>query len=308
MRIVASRPAWSRRRLPRQWLTAYSFILPFALLFLLFFLVPIGFAFVQSLHQSKRSGLGLEAPRELFTGLANYTLAWHDHTFFDGIGRVLLYGAVNIPLILGLALVFALALDSATLRFKRFFRLAFFLPYAVPGVIAALLWGFLYDPSLSPIVQGFAHTRLGAPDFLGPQSVLWSINNISVWEWTGYNMIILYAALQAIPQELYEAARIDGATDWAIAWRVKVPMIAPALVLVFLFSIIGTLQLFNEPQVLATISHSISSSYTPNLYSYTTAFAKGNYDYAATLAVVLAVITFILSFGFLRLTRNQSGV
>ncbi len=144
-------------------------------------------------------------------------------------------------------------------------------------------------------------------DFLGAGIVLWSIANIATWGWTGYNMLIIFAALQAIPGEMYESARIDGATGLSIAWNMKIPLVASALVLTGIFSIIGTLQLFNELQAFTSIPPAISSSYTPNLYAYNIAFGNNNY-YAAAVSVVLAVVTCILSFGFLRVTRRQSGV
>jgi multiple sugar transport system permease protein len=240
--------------------------------------------------------------------LNNYLQVIHDPDFFTGVGRVLLYGIVQVPIMLGLALLLALLLDSTVVRFKPFFRLAFFVPYAIPGIIAALLWGYLYDPGLSPIVKGVSALGLGTPDFLGAQTVLWSIANIVTWTYTGYNMLIIFAALQAIPTELYESARLDGASGWRIAWYIKIPLAAPALILTFIFSIIGTLQLFNEAQVLSTISNNISTSYTPNLYDYYTAFGNNNYYYAAAIAVMLALVTCVLSFGFLRVTRRLSGV
>lgn len=299
-RVMAS----TRRRA----LTPYLFSLPFSIFFLAFFIVPIFYAIDQSLYRSQRNGLGLGPATVAFNGLGNYVDVFHDPDFYSGIGRVLLYGIVQVPVMLGLALLLALLLDSASARFKSFFRLAFFVPYAIPGIVAAVLWGYLYDPQLSPIVKGIASLGLGTPDFLGANSVLWSIANIATWAWTGYNMLIIFAALQAIPTEIYESARLDGCSGWGIAWYIKIPLVAPALVLTCIFSIIGTLQLFNEPQVLKAISNNISSSYTPNLYAYYTAFGNNNYYYAATLAVVLALVTFVLSFGFLRVTQRQSGV
>jgi len=289
-------------------LTPYLFFLPFGLLFLLFFIAPILYAIYESLFRSQRSGLGLGAPTINFNGLSNYLQVIHDPDFFAGVGRVLLFGIVQVPIMLGLALLLALLLDSTVVRFKPFFRLAFFVPYAIPGIIAALLWGYLYDPGLSPIVKGVSALGLGTPDFLGVQTVLWSIANIVTWAWTGYNMLIIFAALQAIPTELYESARIDGASGWRIAWRIKIPLVTPALILTCIFSIIGTLQLFNEPQVLSTISNNIPTSYTPNFYAYYTAFGNNNYYYGAAIAVVLALVTFVLSFGFLRITQRQAGV
>ena len=118
-------------------------------------------------------------------GLGNYLDVVTDPKFYQGIGRVLLYGIVQVPVMLILALILALLLDSAVVRFKAFFRLAFFVPYAVPGIIAALLWGYLYDPQLSPIVQVLQGLHLPAPDFLGFYTVLWSIANLATWAWTG---------------------------------------------------------------------------------------------------------------------------
>jgi multiple sugar transport system permease protein len=272
------------------------------------FVAPILFAMYQSLFRTQRSGLGLSAPTIKFNALNNYQQVIHDPNFWASVGRVLLYGAVQVPIMLGLALLLALLLDSRIVRFKPFFRLAFFVPYAIPGIVAALLWGYLYDPELSPIVKGVRGLGLGTPDFLAPQTVLWSIANIVTWAWTGYNMLIIFAALQAIPPDLYEAARLDGASGWQIAWRIKIPLAAPALILTCIFSIIGTLQLFNEPQVLTNVSNNISPSYTPNVYAYNTAFGNNNYYYGATIAVVLALVTCALSFGFLHVTREQAGV
>jgi multiple sugar transport system permease protein len=232
---------------------------------------------------------------------------FHDAGFFAGVGRVLLYGIVQVPVMLILALVLALLLDSQVVRGKAFFRLAFFVPYAIPGIIAALLWGYLYDPSLSPIVKAFQGLGL-SPDFLGRGTILWSIANIATWAWAGYNMLIIFAALQAIPTEIYESARLDGCSGFRIAWYIKIPLVAPALILTCIFSIIGTLQLFNEPSVLQAISNNIPSSFTPNLYAYYTAFGNNNYYYAAALSVLLALVTCVLSFGFLRVTQRQSGV
>ena len=296
------------RAFQRRAVTPYLFILPFGLLFLLFFIVPILYALYQSLFRSQRSGLGLGAATVSFNGLGNYADALHDINFYTGVGRVLLYGIVQIPVMLGLALLLALLLDSTVVRFKSFFRVAFFVPFAIPGIIAALLWGYLYDPGLSPIVKGIQAFGLSAPDFLGPGSVLWSIANIATWTYAGYNMLIIFAALQAIPTEIYESARLDGCSGVGIAWHIKIPLVAPALILTFIFSIIGTLQLFSEPQVLSTISNNISTSYTPVLYAYNVAFGNNNYYYAAALSVVLALVTFVFSFGVLRVTQRQAGV
>ena len=280
---------------------------PFGVLFALFFLLPIGYAVYQSLLKVHVSGLGLgpSSTTTVFGGLSNYAKVFSDQSFLQGVGRVLLFGVVQIPVMLVFATVLALLVDSAVVRFQRFFRLVYFLPYGIPGVIAAILWSFLYLPGLSPIVATLQHAGFGTVNFLGSNSTLWSIANIVTWEYTGYNMLIIYAALQAIPGDLYEAARLDGASEWKVATRIKLPMVSSALVLTGIFSIIGTLQLFSEPEVLRVVATNISTSYTPNLLAYTQAFITNNPNYAAAIAVVLAIGTFILSFGFLKLVQRR---
>jgi multiple sugar transport system permease protein len=305
---VPARPQRIQQALRPRALAPYLFLLPFGLLFTLFFIVPIIYALYQSLFQSQRSGLGLGAATATFNGVGNYADVVRDPNFYSSVGRVLLYGIVQVPIMLIVALLLALLLDSAVVRLKALFRVAFFVPFAIPGIIAALLWAFFYQPVFSPIVKAFQAVGLPGPDFLGPGTVLWSIANIATWTYAGYNMLIIFAALQAIPTEIYDSARVDGCTGWRLAWHVKIPLVAPALILTCIFSIVGSLQLFAEPQVLAAISNNISTSYTPVFYAYTTAFSNNNYYYAAALSVVLAVITCIFSFSVLRVTQRQAGV
>ncbi|MEV0961481.1 MULTISPECIES: carbohydrate ABC transporter permease [unclassified Streptomyces] len=300
---TAPRPAPPPPR--RRNLAPVLFLLPFFVPFVLFTLVPVGYAFYQSLLRTERTGGTFGRKTTVFAGFEQYAEVLGDPEFLGSAGRVLLFGLVQIPVMLLLALVLALLLDSTVARLKRFFRIAYFVPYGIPGVIAALMWAFLYDPRLSPIVELL--DRAGAhPDFLGSSMMLWSIGNIVTWTYTGYNMLIIYAALQAIPADIYEAARMDGASEAKIAWRIKVPILRPALILTGVFSIIGTLQLFTEPQVLRSISTSVTSTYTPNLAAYSLASAN-NYHEAAAMSVTLALATFVLSFGFLKLTGRKAG-
>lgn len=275
------------------------FVAPFALLFILFYLIPIGYAIWQSLLVVEREGTFGEA-KEVFGGLSQYVLVFQNEAFWTSVGRVLLFGIVQVPVMLGLALLFALLLDSPLLKGKKFFRLAFFVPYAVPGVIAAIMWGFLYSPNLSPFT-----VLTGNIDFLSAELVLWAIANVVTWVFVGYNMLIIYSALLAIPSEMYEAARLDGAGQFRIAWSIKIPMVRPSLVLTAILSIIGTLQLLAEPQVFRSFSSAVTSTYTPNMTIYATS-AIPNVSLAAAFSVVLALATFILSFTFLRITRRKA--
>ncbi|WP_345800527.1 sugar ABC transporter permease [Microbacterium sp. AZCO] len=291
-----SRP--KRRRTPHKGAIAI-FTGPFSILFLLFYLIPIGYAVWQSLLVVEREGL-YGKPTEVFGGLTQYGLVFQSGPFWESVGRVLLFGIVQVPVMLGLALLFALLLDSPALKGKKFFRLAFFAPYAVPGVIAAIMWGFLYSPNLSPFTN-----VTQAVDFLSPQLVLWSIANVVTWVFIGYNMLIIYSALLAIPSEVYEAARLDGAGQIRIAWSIKIPIVAPALILTAVFSIIGTLQLLAEPQVFRSFSAAVSSTYTPNMTIYATSSIP-NPNLAAAFSVVLAAATFVLSFAFLKITQRKA--
>ncbi|MDX3235961.1 sugar ABC transporter permease [Streptomyces sp. ME03-5709C] len=307
-RVVATAEGSRRRRSgggPRAG-TIAAFVTPFFLPFVLFYLVPIGYALWQSLLVVRRTGGQYGTSYTTFGGLEQYAQVFRNTEFWGSIGRIGLFGIVQVPVMLFLALAMALLLDTPLLKLKGFFRISAFLPYAVPGVIAAIMWSYLYSPQISPVVDALRSVGL-EPDFLGPGAVLWSTANVSTWLWTGYNMLIMFSALQSIPQELYEAAKLDGASNWAVAWRIKVPIIAPSVVLTTVFSIIGTLQLYAEPAVLRQISSNISSTFTPNMLAYTVA-SGNNYQQAAAISVVIAVITFVLSFGFMRLTSRKAGL
>ena len=295
-----ARPVTTRRFKVPHTGAIITFVLPFALLFALFYLAPIVFAIWQSLLVVEREGTYGQA-HEVFGGLAQYALVFQSEPFWTSVGRVLLFGIVQVPVMLGLALLFALLLDSPLVRGKRFFRLAFFVPYAVPGVIAAIMWGFLFSPNLSPFTALTQNV-----DFLGADLVLWSIANVVTWVFVGYNMLIIYSSLLAIPQEVYEAARLDGASQARIAWSIKIPLIRPAILLTAVFSIIGTLQLLAEPQVFASFSSAVTSTYTPNMTIYATASVP-NQSLAAAYSVVLALATFVLSFTFLKITQRKDA-
>jgi multiple sugar transport system permease protein len=273
------------------------FVVPFGVLFILFYLLPIGYAIVQSLYVVEREGT-FGPVTEVFGGFTQYQQVFADGPFWDSVLRVLGFGVVQVPIMLGLALTLALLLDSSLVKGRRFFRLAFFVPYAVPGVIAAIMWGFLYSPSLSPFKP-----VTSTVDFLDAGLVLWSMANVVTWVYVGYNMLIIYSALLAIPVEVYEAARLDGAGQFRIAWSIKIPLVLPAIVLTTVFSIIGTLQLLTEPQVFRSFSSAVTSTYTPNLTVYSTSSVP-NFHLAAAFSVVLALTTFVLSFAFLRVTRK----
>ncbi|GAA2940738.1 sugar ABC transporter permease [Streptomyces enissocaesilis] len=278
---------------------------PFFVLFTLVTVVPIGYAVWLSLFTEKQSGLGFGGTETVFSGLGNYTAALGDPAFREGFAVLLGYCVLYIPLMIGGALALALLLDSTLARARRFFQLALFLPHAVPGIIAALIWVYLYTPQLSPVVDAMEAGGVGF-DFFAPEGALPSVINIALWEWLGYNMVIFYAALQAVDRSVLEAATVDGAGSWRVAFSIKVPLIRASVVMVALFTVIGSLQLFTEPLIVSKgTGSSVTSTWTPNMYAYTAAFDRGDYGLAAAASVLLALTAALLSFAVTRFTGRK---
>ncbi|MCM1943972.1 carbohydrate ABC transporter permease [Streptomyces hydrogenans] len=278
---------------------------PFFLLFTAVLVVPIGYAVWLSLFTEKQSGLGFGGSETVFTGLGNYATALGDRAFREGFGVLLGYCLLYVPLMMGGALGLALLLDTALARARRFFQLALFLPHAVPGIIAALIWVYLYTPQLSPVVRAMEAGGIGF-DFFSPEGALPSVVNIALWEWLGYNLIIFYAALQAIDRSVLEAATVDGAGAWRVAFAVKIPLLRGSLAMVGLFTVIGSLQLFTEPLILSRGTGSaVTSTWTPNMYAYSAAFDRNDYGLAAAASILLALTAALLSFAVTRLTGTR---
>ncbi|MFD4509193.1 carbohydrate ABC transporter permease [Streptomyces sp. NPDC058457] len=283
--------------------TGVLLITPFLLLFLAFLVAPLGYAFWLSLRTSTLVG------GDHFSWFANYKQTFTDPHFLSGVRRVAVFGLVQIPVMLCLALLGALIIDEVSSKLAKVFRMTLFMPYAVPAVIGALMWGFLYSPTFGPVNSLSGALGLGKVDLLGHSLMLTSLGNIVTWQWTGYNMIVLYAALQGLPREVYEAAKLDGAGQIQTALRIKIPMISSALVLTLMFTIIGTLQFFTEPRVLEpTASSVITPDYTPNLYAYNLAFQYSEFNYSAAISFSLGAVVFIGSYIFLFATRKRSGL
>jgi multiple sugar transport system permease protein len=284
-------------------IVGWLFVAPFGIVFLVFLVAPLVYAFWLSLFSK-----GL-ATGTTFTGLGNYAKAFTDPTFLSGALFVVVFSAVLIPLQMLVSLSAALVLDALTTKLSRFSRLMIFVPYAVPAVIGALMWGFLYSPGFGPLAQLFAVFHASAPNLLSSGNVFGALLNVVTWQWAGYYMIIIYAALQGIDNSIYEAARIDGANQWQIALRVKVPMVGSAMVLILVFALIGTLQFFTEPQILSTSSNgAITPTFTPNMYAYNLAFANSQINYASAISFALGLIVFIGVYIFLFATRRKGRI
>ncbi|MBA2948018.1 carbohydrate ABC transporter permease [Streptomyces himalayensis] len=283
-----------------------AFTVPFQLGFVFLYLLPIGYAVYQSLFLQKQSGLGLGGATTEFVGLENYENGLTDSAFMMSILRVVLFACVQIPFMLLISLVLALFLDAVTSKVAGRFRILLLVPYMIPGVVAAIVWVNLYSPEVGPL------TPLGELfgfdwNFFAPSMVWPAIGNLLTWHGIGYNMVIIYAALQGVPRELFEAARLDGASELRIALSIKVPFVRGALVLTALLSIIQMLQIFNEPALFRNVTpETVSDSFTPIMIIYNQAFNAANYHYAAALSVLLALILGLASFLFYRLTSREA--
>ncbi|MEU5637775.1 carbohydrate ABC transporter permease [Streptomyces rishiriensis] len=285
------RPAPPPAKRDRRSWTGWGFIGPFVVVFALVFLAPIAYSIYLSLFRDQLIG------GNQFVGLDNYTRALQDDAFWSAVGRVALFLAVQVPIMLGIALLVALALDSGRLYGKGFFRITIFLPYAVPAVVATLMWGFMYGTKYGLVGDINSAFGVTLPDLLSPDWVLASIGNIVTWEFVGYNMLIFYSALRVVPTSLYEAAEIDGAGQWRIISSIKLPAIRGALVIATIFSIIGSFQLFNEPSILRPLAlNSITTDFTPNFYTYSLSFNGQQHNYSATVAIIMGVITMIVAY------------
>ncbi|MCI1219637.1 MAG: sugar ABC transporter permease [Bifidobacterium sp.] len=281
----------------------WKFMWPFAavFVFVFVFVIPIIYAIYISFFQNRMIG------GTVFVGLKNYSRLMVDGQFWNAVGRVALFTVVQVPVMLFLSALMALALDSMKLHGTKFFRISTFLPYAVPAVVSTMIWGFVYSAKYGLV--GSLNDILGTNiDVLNPKVLLAAIGNINTWEFTGYNMLIFYSSLSTIPHSLYEAASIDGASELQIVRQIKLPELKGSLAITVIFSIIGSFQLFNEPSVLQNMvpGNAITSYYTPNMYAYNLSFAGNQSSYAAALAIVMAVITMVIAYAVqLRSLKEQ---
>ena len=278
-------------RRPRHRWTGWGFVGPFMVVFAFVFLAPIAYSIYLSLFQNRMVG------GNQFVGLDNYAQLVADPQFWEAFRRVALFLVVQVPIMLTLSLLAALAIDSLRMYGTAFFRISIFIPYAVPAVVAALMWGFMYGNRFGLVGSLSDFLGVTIPDPLGANVILVSIGNIVTWEFVGYNMLIFYSSLKTIPHSLYEAAAIDGASEWRIVSSIKIPALRGALGIATIFSIIGSFQLFNEPSILQSLApNAITTYFTPNYYAYNLSFAGQQYNYSATVAIVMGLITMAVAY------------
>jgi multiple sugar transport system permease protein len=280
------RSAWARRRDRR----GIWFVVPFFVGFLLFMVVPLGYAIYTSLYTTRLIG------GTTFTGASNYTQTLQSGEFWSGVIRVVIFGAIQVPVMLVIAFFFATVFDLGVAKFGRTFRTIFFIPFAIPAVVGAVMWSFLLEPQFGPMVHLANAFGFRGTDFFSPSLLLPSIIVIVIWEWTGYNMTIMYTALKSVPRDIVEAAILDDTPLWKIILRIKLPMVRPAVIMLIFLNTIGALQLFTEPFILEYFEQgSVSVNYTPAYYMWNTAIAADETNLGAAMAVILAVVIVVIS-------------
>lgn len=273
------------------------FVVPFYFLFVLFSVVPLGYALYLSLFTQTITGA------RRFVGLGNFSTLFASVTFWSSLVHVGVFAVVVVPCDLALAAVLAAVIDLRLTVFPSFFRLVIFVPFAVPGVLAAIMWGYMFSANISPFDVMLGRLGLSQVNFLG-STVVWVILGVIVlWESVGFNMLLIYTGFQAVPAEVNESALLDGASVGQLIWHVRLPLARKAVGIAAVFAGIAMLQLFTEPEVLQPLTTSIGDGFTPNYFLYTTAFAADNANGAAAGGFVLALIIVALT-GFAVVVRR----
>ena len=290
-----------RHRDWRQALVGWTFALPFVILFGAFMAGPIIIAFVTSFTDMRiadiRKPFGVS-----FVGLENYVDVFRDPTFRKAARNTAFYVVFAVPLTIGLGLLVALGLNQGALRFRRLFRVGYFLPYVTSIIAVAVVWRLILGADSGLINSLLESIGVDGPGWLTDQRYsLWSIILMTTWRGLGLQMIIFLAGLQAIPAELYEAASVDGAGRWHKFRYVTFPTLRPTLLFSMVIASIGLLQFFEEPFVM-TEGGPLDSTLSVAFHAYNE-FSFGNYGYTAAISyvlfVVIAAITF-LQFKFLK--------
>jgi lactose/L-arabinose transport system permease protein len=288
--MAVKSPEASRRRFTLSAKSApYVFVAPAVILFLTFTLYPIIASLVLS-FQTREGGV------QSFAGLDNYARLLNDNLFYTALQNTFLILVVQVPIMLSLALVLAVALNSALVRMKGFFRVSFFMPVVTSLVAYAIIFLILLNQDFGLV--NYVLSLVGIDPIPWLTSGFWAKVSIILaltWRWMGYNMVIYLAGLQGIPQELYEAAAVDGANKWKQFTNITIPQLRPIILFTVVLSTIGTLQLFDEPFIL-TGGGPNNATLTITMYLYQNGFQFFDFGYASAIAYVLVLIIAVLSY------------
>jgi multiple sugar transport system permease protein len=271
---------------------AYFFLAPALTAIFIFFFIPVLAALVISFTDFDIYALG-DFSTVRFVGLSNYFELFDDPLFWTALKNTFYYVIVASPLSIAVSLGAAMLLNSKLIKFKAIFRLSYFLPVVTTLVAVAIVWRFIYHHNFGIMNYFIGFFGIDPIDWLGdPFWAMPSIILMAVWKNFGYNMIIFIAGLQNIPEELYEAANIEGANGWQKFKSITIPMLAPTTVFISIITMIGFFQLFAEPYVM-TQGGPLNSTLSIVQYMYQEGFRWWNMGYSASIAFVLFFIIFI---------------
>lgn len=277
-------------RRARQYLTAYGFLIPYLAFYVTFVLLPVLWSFYLSLCKGGLLG-GTE-----FTGLQNYIKAWNNSLFLRALQNTAYYTLLVVPLAMLSSLTLALLIDKMAPFWQNVVKSALFLPMVSSVVSLSIIWKAIFIPDrngpLNTLVGVFGippQNWLGNPDLVIP-----SIVGFEIWRGYGFWVIVFLAGLDAIPNDLYEAARVDGANAWHILTRITLPLLRPTFLFLLVMGFIWNLQLFDAVYML-TAGGPANASATVVWYVYQNAFHFENLGLAATMGVLLLVIILILT-------------
>ncbi len=279
-----------------------SGLIPILALFAVFAFAPVGIVLWLSLHRYNQL-----APTAPFIGLRNFEYAFAtDPLFLNALTVTLKYALVAVPLNLLIALPIAVGLNQL-IWLRPVFRSAFFLPTVASAVAVSLIWRFVYEPQVGALNAVLGILGLPQPSWLAdPATALWAILITAVWQDLGYNILILLAGLQTIPDDFYDAAKVDGAGPWPRFFDITLPLLSRTLLFVSVLTMISYLQQFTYVQVMPiTPGSPIHSTETLVLYIYTKAFSNMQLGYASAISVMLMAIILVITLLQFRLLRTR---
>ena len=284
----------------------WVFAAPALTVIAVFFGLPVLAAFALSLTDFDIYALA-DLHNLRFVGLGNYIGLLHNPLFWQALGNTFYFVGVGVPLSIAVSLGAALLLHSKLGHFKPFFRTAFFAPVVTTVVAVAVIWKYLFHTQYGLVNWALSYLHIDPIDWLGdPHWAMPTIILFAVWKNFGYNMIILLAGLQAIPEDLYEAARIDGASRWRQFLHVTLPMLGPTLLLVGILTLAGYFQLFAEPYVM-TQGGPLQSTVSVLYLMYEEGFKWWNLGNASAVAFLLFVLMSVMTSGLLWLARRKGA-
>jgi len=299
--------AADRRRIPSEVRAALIFLAPGLLVIGLFFLLPIGASLLLSLTDFDIYALG-DLGHARLVGLRNFARLVQDPLFWISMRNTFYFVLVGGPLTLGVALAAALLLHSKLVRWKGLFRTIFFAPYITTLVAVAIVFRYLYHPRFGGLNRLLELFGIPGIDWLGdPRWAMPAIILLAVWKNFGYAMILFIAGLQAIPESLYEAARIDGAGKGQLFRKITLPMLAPTFLFLGIMTTIGYFQFFAEPYVMTGGGGPLNATLSTGLLMYKQGFRWWNMGYAAAIAVVLGLVIFAFSALQFRVEKRRSA-